>query len=55
MSSTPHSESGPIDIYTARDRGLLNMQAGEVTLPQYGTSMLIDDALLQGKQYITAQ
>ena len=39
---------GPMDIHAAKDRGLINTRTGEVTIPQYGTSMLIDDALLQG-------
>lgn len=48
MSSSSPRDGGSIDIHTARDQGLINMQTGEVTLPQYGTSMLIDDALMQG-------
>jgi len=43
---TPKVE--PIDIYKANTRGLLSHQTGEVTVPQYGISMLIDDAMIQG-------
>lgn len=43
-----------MDIYTAHQRGLINAVTGEVTLPQYGTSMLIDDALMQGMSQLTA-
>ena len=46
MSST--SQQHPIDIYSAKNRGLINEHTGEITLPQYGTNMFIDDALLQG-------
>ena len=41
-------QSDAIDIYTASKRGLINHQTGEITLPQYGVSMLIDDAIIQG-------
>lgn len=42
-------DMGPMNIHAAKDRGLLNTRTGEVAIPQYGgTSMLIDDALLQG-------
>ncbi|XP_067941004.1 uncharacterized protein [Watersipora subatra] len=48
MSSSLPRDTGPMDIYSAKDQGLINMQTGEITLPQYGTSMLLDDALMQG-------
>lgn len=51
MSSSTQRDhnAGPIDIHTARQKGLINTATGEVKLPQYGTSILIDDALMQGR------
>ena len=48
ISGSSQREGGPVDIHAARDKGLINMHTGEITLPQYGTCMLIDDALMQG-------
>lgn len=39
-----------IDIHAANGRGLINHSTGEVSLPQYGLNMLLDDAILQGKE-----
>ncbi|XP_067936299.1 uncharacterized protein [Watersipora subatra] len=37
-----------IDLYKANARGLISHAKGEVTVPQYGVTMLVDDALIQG-------
>lgn len=46
MTQLPAVDS--IDVYKANSRGLINNQTGEVTIPHYGVTMLIDDAIIQG-------
>ena len=47
------SQSSPkydtIDIYRANAEGLINHLTGEISVRQYGVSMLIDDAIIQGE------